>query len=245
MKKTLLMVIASALVSNSVLANMAELSKRLLPLTQNEYYKTKLESETTPEFLRVLNLKCTRYTLVSYEGGSHIGVLFIAPEDGTDQSFEFGSVSSAASKLELPFLNDDEVLLTSPTGGTGEHHMMGIFMTLGKDASKLTGHFPLAGESNQGGMSLPEDINEKGGEISFSYETTGIQRLNGFIVISGRFTTTFKNVSVKDQVKILKKLKLKKNKESYTMRLAPDRSLTIQGAEGVRDKLSTFQKAFS
>lgn len=245
MKKTLLIVILSAFISNPTCATMAEISKRLLPLTQNEYYKTKLETQTTPEFLRVLNLKNARYTLMSYEGGSHVGVLFIDPENGKSQAFEFGSVSSATSKLELPFLNDDEILLTSPTGGTGEHHMMGVFMTLGKEASKITGHFPLAGQSNQGGMNLPEDINAKGGEMSFSYETTGIQKLNGFILISGRFTTTFKNVPVKDQVKILKKLKLKKNKESYTMKLSPDRSLTIQGAEGVRDKLTSFQKAFS
>ncbi len=239
MLKTLLFCTSLAFITPSH-ATIPDLYDRLIPLTTNDYYVTKLQSRAEPDFMRIIEVGDKTYTIIGFKGGTHLGITFIVPQEGDVQTIESGPLYSVLTKLEIPSLNEDEVLVLTSTGGAGEHHVFAQLMTLGKKASKVTTEFPLHGSSYQGGMNLPESVESAGGVLNFRYEVGGIQKKNDTLILTGLWRNDFENVKDADQKRILKNLGMRASEERFTLKVHGNQTFSVEGSKGVKKYLSSF-----
>lgn len=185
-----------------------------------------------PDYFRVITLNNLPYAFVWFNGGAHLGKLYIFPPEGTPICLD-EHVKTVLYKDDLPFLNDHEVILMMATGGTGEHHVFGQFVSFEKETI-VSSKFPIYGQTYQGAYSGEDG---KDGYIQFGYTIHSLRIDGKNIVLEGAYTTDFEGIKESIQPETLEKYGLKTKQEPFTVKITENRTVTIEGALGILNKM--------
>lgn len=220
-----------------------EILYQRIPVAQNDPMALRLRSGATPNLLRVFTLKDQTYTALAFNGGVHLGRLYVVSIDPQTPvwTVEAGAISNIATSEDLPFLKASEIMVTNATGGTGEHHTCALFLSLGA-RPQILAHLPLFGQSTQGSH-IPFEENQDRGSLSFTYHITKTEFIGQSVVFSGIFKSIFENVDAKLQRKVLAYHHLPSLNEPFKITLKSDRTAEITAAKGVSEKLKPFLNA--
>jgi len=234
---SLILFILSNAVYSDPLLNKPSIFDQISLYEQNNYYKEKLLSYN-PEFLKKWQIKEQEYSLVGITGGTHLGVLYIFPASkDLIHRLEIGPIHTILTKNELPILNEDEILVISASGGTGEHHIFGCFIKMMADKPKIISTFPISGGSFQGGLLLSHEMIEKGGDLNFQYSILSQQFLQDKAILKIGYIAQFKNISLEEQKKILKDCELNTTEEVFNVIIDSKRFVGLEGAKGIKKNL--------
>ncbi|MBS0185002.1 MAG: hypothetical protein JSS34_01395 [Proteobacteria bacterium] len=248
MKK--LVTVAFILLSPNICAafqNIKNLYEDVLPFVKEEFVRQKLQSFSFPDFFKIISYTKDRnedYKCFSFTEGTHIGSLFIVTTSGKLYSFfNLGPIFTILTKEEFPFLENEEILIISSTGGTGEHHVYGLLFSFSK--GQVIASFPLSGDSYNGLPSLRDSKGEDRGPGEFHYGIQKIEKKEDCLVLKGFFETVIPSDLKKEQKKILNQYDLKSLKEPFTITLPLNGSPSLQGSPGVVKRLKFILELFS
>ncbi|MGI4851822.1 MAG: hypothetical protein ACRYGR_07770 [Janthinobacterium lividum] len=99
-------------------------------------------------------------------GGSHLGILYLTIENGENKlrhyRLNMGPIYNIVTQDTLPYLKENQFLVISATGGTGQHHVFGCVINIEKDDLKIQSIIPLYGHSVPAGTNCALKYQIKG-----------------------------------------------------------------------------------
>ncbi|MFN9001553.1 MAG: hypothetical protein ACK5VW_05805, partial [Holosporales bacterium] len=192
----------------------------------------KIQSMTSPDFLRKVNVAGEDYTFISFTDGSHSADLMILMPDQTVKTLNLGPITAVLSADEFPFMKPQQVLVVSSTGGSGQHHVYGLVLDLDEKSEPVM-RIPLHGYLTPAGL-VPEHLESIGGTAAFSYAMTKIEKQQGQLRIQGILQLKTEGFSAREVQDILKAHDLPAVEMPYEINLKNQNTTEISCAAGCK-----------
>ncbi|MGI4851821.1 MAG: hypothetical protein ACRYGR_07765 [Janthinobacterium lividum] len=164
------------------------------------------------------------------EGGSHLGVLYLKIENRQHKlrhyRLDIGPVYDIITSKTLPYLNENQILVISATGGSSLHHVYGIVINIKEDNLKTKSIIPLYGHS------VPLGLN-----CAWRYKIKGYDYDKDKKVMTLTYDSFFDNPSSKDIKTLKERFNFKSLDDKFEVVIAEESICTWKASESIIDTL--------